>query len=50
MRLSQTAFATRLGLTRQAVYYLERGERQPSKTLRILLGFVADEHARDNEG
>ena len=35
--LSQTAFGELVGITRMAVYYLERGVRTPSKTLAILM-------------
>ena len=37
LRLSQTSFGDLIGVTRQYVYYLERGVRTPSKTLAILL-------------
>jgi DNA-binding transcriptional regulator YiaG len=44
MGLSQAAFAERLGVTRNFVYYLERGERKVNKTYRILLDCIAAKH------
>lgn len=35
--LSQTAFGDLVGISRIAVYYLEKGVRTPSKTLAILM-------------
>ena len=35
--LSQESFGELIGVTRQYVYYLERGVRVPGKTLAILL-------------
>ena len=50
MTLSQKAFADRLGITRNFVYYLERGEREPSKTLRLLLDCVANQFNENEKG
>ncbi|MHC4307274.1 MAG: helix-turn-helix transcriptional regulator [Planctomycetota bacterium] len=36
-RISQIAFADMMGVTRIYIYYLERGDRKPSKTLSLLL-------------
>jgi len=40
LNLSQTAFGDLLGITRIYVYYLEKGVKKPSKTLRLLLDCV----------
>ena len=37
LNVSQTAFGKLIGVSRNNVYYLERGERMPSKTLMLLL-------------
>lgn len=42
--LSQTAFGERVGITRIAVYYLEKGVRTPSKTLAILMECIDQKH------
>jgi DNA-binding transcriptional regulator YiaG len=39
--LSQIAFGKAIGVTRMHVYYLERGERKASQTMRILLEMMA---------
>ena len=39
-RISQIAFADILGVTRIYIYYLERGDKTPSKTLSLLLDCV----------
>ena len=38
--LSQYAFADLLGVTRIYIYLLERGDRTPGKTLKILLDLL----------
>lgn len=38
--LSQDEFGERIGVTRNYVYYLEKGVRQPSKTLKLLLDYI----------
>jgi transcriptional regulator with XRE-family HTH domain len=47
--LSQDAFGKRLGVTRNFIYYLERGERTPSKTLQLLLDCVEKENEKGKE-
>jgi len=42
LKLSQKAFSNLLGVTRQYIYYLERGERLPNKTLKLLLDCVEE--------
>jgi len=42
LNLSQTAFGDLLGITRIYVYYLEKGVKKPSKTLRLLLDCVEE--------
>jgi len=49
MGLSQEAFGKRLGVTRNFIYYLERGERKPSKTLQLLLDCVGKEKQMKKE-
>ena len=40
LKLSQRKFAALVGVSEQYIYYLERGERQTSKTLKLLLGYI----------
>jgi DNA-binding transcriptional regulator YiaG len=42
MNLNQTAFGDILGITRIHVYYIEKGVKRPSKTLRLLLDCVEE--------
>jgi DNA-binding transcriptional regulator YiaG len=44
--ISQHDFAELLGVTEQHIYYLERGAREPSQTLRLLLDCVEEKHKR----
>jgi DNA-binding transcriptional regulator YiaG len=46
MGLSQRAFSEFLGVTEQYIYYLERGVREPSQTLRLLLDCVEERGRR----
>jgi transcriptional regulator with XRE-family HTH domain len=46
--LIQESFGERIGVTRNYVYYLERGERLPSKTLMLLLDYI-DNELREKE-
>ncbi|MHC4182600.1 MAG: helix-turn-helix transcriptional regulator [Planctomycetota bacterium] len=41
-KLSQRAFGELLGVTRMHIYYIERGEKTPSKTLSLLLDCVEE--------
>ncbi len=41
-KLSQRAFGELLGVTRMHIYYIERGEKRPSKTLKLLLDCVEE--------
>jgi len=43
LEASQASFAERIGVTRNYVYYLERGERIPSKTMMLLLDYIENE-------
>lgn len=47
--LSQQAFGKSLGVTRNFIYYLERGERKPSKILQLLLDCVEKENEKGKE-
>jgi DNA-binding XRE family transcriptional regulator len=50
MELTQWAFAERIGVTRQYVNFLEKGVRRPSKTLCILMDWIAEkENKRGKE-
>ncbi len=49
MKLSQAAFGERLGVTRNYIYYLERGERKPNKTLMLLLDCIERERKRERK-
>jgi DNA-binding transcriptional regulator YiaG len=40
MDLTQTAFASRLGVTQNYIYLLESGRKTPSETLKLLLECV----------
>ena len=42
LKLSQKAFGDLIGVTRMHVYYIERGEREISKTLKLLLDCVEE--------
>lgn len=41
-KLSQRAFGKLLGVTRMHIYYVERGEKNTSKTLQLLLDCVEE--------
>ena len=41
LKLSQTAFAELLGVTRIYIYYLEKGVKRPSKILKLLMDCIA---------
>ena len=41
-KVSQKALGDLLGVSKQHIYYLERGARVPSKTLQILLSFIEE--------
>jgi len=41
--LTQGTFGDRVGVTRNFVYYLERGERLPNKTLMLLFDYIENE-------
>jgi len=45
-KLSQIALGDLLGVSEQHIYYLERGVRIPSKTLRLLLDCVENERSK----
>jgi len=41
-KLSQNSFGECLGVSRNYIYYLERGEKIPSKTLQLLLDCIEE--------
>ena len=43
LKLYQKGFAQMIGVTERYVIYLEKGVRQPSKTLNILLSILEDQ-------
>ena len=49
LKLSQSAFGERLGISRMHVYYLERGVRKPSKTLCILLDCIERKEVEEDD-
>ena len=42
-KLSQRALGELVGVSDQYVYYIERGVRNPSKTLQLLLNYVEED-------
>lgn len=50
LKLSQKAFGDLLGVTRNFIYYLERGEREPSKTLKLLMDCVERQFKENEKG
>ncbi len=46
LELTQAQFGELLGITRNAIYYLERGEREPSKTLRLLMSCIEQQQEK----
>lgn len=46
MGLTQAAFGRLIGVSRNYVYYLERGERKPSNTLKLLLDCIDEKEKR----
>lgn len=49
MNLSQKAFGELLGVTRNYIYYLEKGVKEPSKTLKLLLDCIEKEKGKGGE-
>jgi DNA-binding transcriptional regulator YiaG len=49
MGLTQKEFGGLLGVTRNFIYYLERGERKPSKTFKLLLECIEEKHLTGKE-
>jgi DNA-binding transcriptional regulator YiaG len=49
MGLTQKEFGVLLGVTRNFIYYLERGERKPSKTFKLLLECIEEKHLTGKE-
>jgi DNA-binding transcriptional regulator YiaG len=49
LKVSQTSFGELLGVTRNYIYYLERGEKEPSKTLCLLFNCVEKEYKKKGE-
>ncbi len=47
LNLSQVALAERLGVSGNYVYLLEKGVKEPSKTLRLLLDCIEKEKGRE---
>lgn len=44
--MTQRQFANMIGVSGNYVYYLEGGERKPSKTLKILLNYLEKEQSK----
>lgn len=50
LNLYQKDFAEVIGVTRRYVIYLERGARQPNRTLKILLSILEDQENTKRKG
>jgi DNA-binding transcriptional regulator YiaG len=49
LKLSQAALAERLGVSGNYVYLLEKGVKEPSKTLRLLLDCIEEKLKKKGE-
>jgi DNA-binding transcriptional regulator YiaG len=49
MNLSQPVFGTLLGVSGNYIYLLEKGVKQPGKTLRLLLCFIETDFKKNKE-
>ncbi len=47
-KLSKAKLGELIGVSKNYIYYLEKGERTPSKTVQIVLGFV-EKQLQENE-
>lgn len=45
-KLSQLIFGEMVGVSGNYIYLLEKGVKKPSKTLRILLGYIENEFVK----
>jgi DNA-binding transcriptional regulator YiaG len=43
LELSRQAFGELLGVSRIHIYYIEKGVKEPSKTLKLLLSYIEKE-------
>ncbi|MBC8554195.1 MAG: helix-turn-helix domain-containing protein [Candidatus Brocadiales bacterium] len=49
LKLTQQAFGELLGVTRMHIYYIERGEKNLSKTLKLLLDCIEAKQTKKGE-
>ena len=49
LKLSQKAFGDLIGVTRNFIYYLEKGVRTPTKSFRLLLECIKEKYLKENE-
>lgn len=49
LKLSQKAFGDLIGVTRNFIYYLEKGVRTPTKPFRLLLECIEEKYLKENE-
>lgn len=50
LKISRASLGERLGISRVHVYYLEKGVREPSKILRLLLDCVERQFKENEKG
>jgi DNA-binding transcriptional regulator YiaG len=49
LELSRQSFGELLGVSRIHIYYIEKGVKEPSKTLKLLLNYVEKEKRKEGK-